>query len=208
MALSLRHLGLWAGCFALVAASACSSSSDSPVDGSVDSGADVDSGVDGSAGGGAVAGDVDNHCGAKIQETKQSSCHVPAPDGGVPAEEEAPVLYNASGDDDDCKYHLSFTSTAVSKNGDTYITVVVTSKSDGKPVTGANVDVEAFLTPIHPLDTSAATSVEAPPGTYKIGPLRFDASGKWTVRFHLFELCTDSTEDTPHGHAAFFFAVP
>jgi len=30
----------------------------------------------------------------------------------------------------------------------------------------------------------------------------------WTVRFHLFEECSDAPADSPHGHGAFFFTVP
>ena len=48
---------------------------------------------------------------------------------------------------------------------------------------------------------------------YKVGPIRFDAAGNapghyWTVRFHLYEECNDSPEDSPHGHAAFYVSVP
>ena len=50
-------------------------------------------------------------------------------------------------------------------------------------------------------------ATETSPGTYTYGPIRFDASGKWTVRFHLYEDCVDG-DTSPHGHAAFFVTVP
>jgi hypothetical protein len=39
------------------------------------------------------------------------------------------------------------------------------------------------------------------------GPLRFDRSGRWVVRFHFYEDCNDG-ESSPHGHIAFFVDVP
>ena len=60
----------------------------------------------------------------------------------------------------------------------------------------------------HPGDTARAVTTEQPPGNYTIGPVRFDASGTWTVRFHLNENCLDLTPDSPHGHAAFYLDVP
>lgn len=32
--------------------------------------------------------------------------------------------------------------------------------------------------------------------------------GRWMVRSHLYETCSDEPEDSPHGHAAFFVTVP
>jgi hypothetical protein len=45
-------------------------------------------------------------------------------------------------------------------------------------------------------------------GTYTLGPLRFDKKGKWTLRYHIRGDCVDLTEDSPHGHVAFFLDVP
>jgi hypothetical protein len=36
----------------------------------------------------------------------------------------------------------------------------------------------------------------------------FDQSGRWVVRFHYFETCSDVPEDSPHGHVAFYIDVP
>ncbi len=163
--------------------------------------------------GGAVSAAPDNHCAgdagaAIVQTTTQASCHpvdAAAPDG---AGAYGPTLDNASADDDDCKYHISWTSSPVCQNDGIVFTVVATSKSDGTPLTGANMDVEVFLDLTHPSPTPFVDSAEGPPGTYVTQPAKFDKSGKWTVRFHFFEECSDDLEDSPHGHAAFFVNVP
>jgi len=36
----------------------------------------------------------------------------------------------------------------------------------------------------------------------------FDKSGRWVVRFHFFESCSDVPDDSPHGHVAFYIDVP
>jgi hypothetical protein len=211
MTRSLKRFALAAGCAALMTTAACGSDSEPGADGGADADAATPDGgtaETGAGAGGPVAGAVDNHCGTKVQATSEASCKAPVPDGGVPIEEEAPPMYNASGDDDDCKYHLSFTTTPVAKNSDIFITAVVMRKSDSKPATDADVEVEGLVSPTHPIPNSDAKTVETSPGTYKIGPLRFDASGRWTVRFHLYETCNEAQEDSPHGHAGFYFDVP
>ena len=123
---------------------------------------------------------------------------------GVPAEE---VHDGTEADDDDCKYRVTWSSTAVEQRRDVAFTLTLVNKSDGKAVAGAVPSVEAYLTPTHPAPNPGPTATEGTPGTYKIQPLRFDAKGKWIVRFHFFGGCTDS-ETSPHGHAAFFVDVP
>lgn len=118
-----------------------------------------------------------------------------------------PTLYNAEGDDDDCKYHVTWTSTDVKENVGVTFDVNVIRRIDDQPATGADVAIEAFLTDIHPTPTNSIPSKESAGGNYRVGPLVFDAPGKWTVRFHFFEMCSDA-EDSPHGHAAFFINVP
>src|SRR5581483_4333661 len=78
--------------------------------------------------GGLVAGAKDSHC-AKAQPTSPVSCH-PQEDGGTsdggmePADGGAmdnsygPTLYNAEGDDDDCKYHVKWTASTICRNAD------------------------------------------------------------------------------------------
>jgi YtkA-like len=129
--------------------------------------------------------------------------------GGGGGSDFGETMYNSEGDDDDCKYHVAFTVSAVRKDEGATFTVTVTRLQDGKPATGAKkVDIEAFLTETHPAP-SVGEGKETGTGTgvYVMGPVKFDMSGKWTVRFHLFDDCADS-EDSPHGHAAFYINVP
>jgi hypothetical protein len=64
-----------------------------------------------------------------------------------------------------------------------------------------------FLTDTHPAQPPGEAT-EAAGGKYTVGPIKFDAPGNWTVRFHFYEECSDVPEDSPHGHAAFFVHVP
>ncbi|HEY4223388.1 MAG TPA: hypothetical protein VGO62_18650 [Myxococcota bacterium] len=116
------------------------------------------------------------------------------------------TMFNAEGDDDDCKYHVSFTASAITENTPTTFTVTATDLAGDKgPTTGANTRAEVFLDETHSI--SGGTTTEGPDGTYTITPVTFDKPGRWTVRFHFFENCVDS-DTSPHGHAAFFLDVP
>ena len=195
-----RGLGSFAAAFAALAsggvvAVACSSSSSCPTPGGPASGApdthcvDPDSGV------------------STATPTSQASCH---PDAGADAAPTSygPPLNGTTGDDDDCKYHVTWSATPICENEGVVFTFTATSAVDGTPVTGASVDAEIFLTPTHPAPTPFVTSTEGPPGTYTTQPARFDEPGQWTVRFHLFEACSDLLGDSPHGHVAFYLEVP
>jgi hypothetical protein len=144
----------------------------------------------------------------------------PQDDGGAPADDAGassddggassdygPTLPNATGYDDDCKYQLSWTSTPVAVNKDVTFTVTATRLSDGQPAHCAGISAEAFLDNTPAVPTRASSEMGAS-GKYAVGPLRFPLSGQWTVRFHLYEECSDSREDSPHGHAAFYVNVP
>ena len=165
----------------------------------------------------ASKGKAVDRCGAKQQATSQSACHVdagplPMPpatdaDGGA-APEFGETLYGMNGDDDDCKYHLSWTATPICENADVYFTVKVTTKIGDKPAKGADTMPDLSLGDAYPGDTAKSKTIEGPEGTYKIGPMRFGRPGKWTVRFHMYGDCGDSSEQSPHGHAAFFVDVP
>jgi hypothetical protein len=173
-------------------AAACSSGSSGPTGGPVDGGADA-------------------HCtladgGARIQPTDQASCSATLPDAG--ALDYGQTLFNAEGDDDDCKYHVRFSATPVRESSDVTFTVVATRRTDGSAATGANIDPEIFLDATHPAPNSGERVSESPPGTYRLGPIRFDAPGRWTVRFHLYETCDDEVATSPHGHIAFYVDVP
>jgi hypothetical protein len=165
--------------------------------------------------GGPVSGLADAHCaGVTPIAVNEASCH-PAvtPTDPLPPEEEAPVLYNAEGDDDDCKYHVSFTSTPVRLNEAATFDVTATLlASPGTPARGAGIDIESYLADnqFHVLSALPPNAAESPAGSghYKVTPVKFDASGRWVVRFHLYEDCSDLSEDSPHGHVAFYVDVP
>ncbi len=169
--------------------------------------------------GGAVVGALDVHCqgtgGPRVQPTSSSSCHPTLDMAGGQADmgassgsEYGETLYNDEGNDDDCKYRVKFTTTPVRKGSAVTFTATLTSLATNQPVTGAMTAPEVFLSDTHPAPNSGASTTESPPGTYVIGPVMFDAAGKWTMRFHFFEDCTDAVEDSPHGHVAFYVNVP
>jgi hypothetical protein len=158
-----------------------------------------------SSSGGPVEGPADSHCGKTVKATDPAVCMAM---GTAPEEEEHATLYNAEGDDDDCKYHVTWSADDIGENTDVTFTVTVTSKVDGKPVTGANPYAQVYLSNTHPAPETDAKTTEDPQGTYHIGPVRFDAAGDWTVRFHFFDECTEVDEATPHSHIAFFVRVP
>lgn len=172
----------------------------------------------GGTGGGPVSGTADAHCsGVASQATSQADCHLTsdagADDGG--GSDYGDTMYNAEGDDDDCKYHVKWSSTPIGENRDVTFTVTATTKTDGMPAgsgTGAGADAnvlaEVYLSDTHPAPNTDQVSDETSPGTYSVGPIRFDAPGRWTVRFHFYEACTDVADDSPHGHAAFYVDVP
>jgi hypothetical protein len=186
----------------------------------------------GGSGGGPVSGPADTHCmGVPSQPISQPDCHVTSlPDAGASdgggsggsgagggASEYGPTMYNSEADDDDCKYHVKWTSSPIAENRDVTFTVTATYKAAGTPnppacsgcpVEGAAILAEVYLSDTHPAPNTAQVTTESPAGTYAIGPIQFDAPGKWTVRFHLFEQCADILDDSPHGHAAFYVDVP
>jgi hypothetical protein len=168
--------------------------------------------------GGPVAGDPDDHCAAPdggliVQPTSAEACHPDAGEDDAGEDDDGASDFGPTHDgtlayDDDCKYQVSWKSTDVRAGDDVTFTVIATDLSTNAALTGANMYAEVFLNDTHPGDTARAVTTEKPPGNYTIGPVRFDASGTWTVRFHLFGDCADASEDSPHGHAAFFVDVP
>jgi hypothetical protein len=129
-------------------------------------------------------------------------------DAGVAVSDYGPTMYGSAGNDDDCKYYVSWISTPIKENVDTYFTVTALRLEDMQPATCATIIPDTSLTVSHPPSAPPKPSVELTPGVYKVGPIPFDAPGIWTVRFHLYEECGDSQDDSPHGHAAFFVQVP
>jgi hypothetical protein len=164
-----------------------------------------------SAVGGPVDGGLNGRCdlpdgGQLVQETSLAAC-TPV-DGGMAAAEYGETNYGTHASDDDCKYDVSFTVTPVSQGENATFVVRLASRTDGLAVSGASTRHEVYLNDTHPAPNSGATVTESPAGTYTIGPVRFDASGRWTARFHFFETCADDSEQSPHGHAAFYLDVP
>jgi hypothetical protein len=62
--------------------------------------------------------------------------------------------------------------------------------------------------PSHISPSFEITAPEKPAGSYAIGPIVFDRSGRWVVRFHFYETCSDVPPDSPHAHVAFYIDVP
>lgn len=118
------------------------------------------------------------------------------------------TMYNTEGDDDDCKYRVSWSSSPIQENTSVMFTVTARRLADGQPAKGANVGLTAFLTATHPTPSPSINNGELPGGMYNIGPVVFDAPGMWTVRFILYPTCSDMPADSPQGHAAFYVAVP
>jgi hypothetical protein len=163
------------------------------------------------AGGGPLPGPATDHCMGMTQTV--GMCMKAPEDGGADTdagpEMPAPTNVGTEADDDDCKYHVSFTNDCVQENG-TGTTFTVSLKSltmNMAAVPGANPYVEVFLNENHP-GGGNTQGTETSPGVYSIGPITFDQAGKWTVRFHFFGDCSDAFDDSPHAHAAFFINVP
>jgi hypothetical protein len=190
---------LWVACGLVALGAACSDD-----DGDADAGACV-------GGEGAVAGSADTHCAPS--DTQAIGACVSSAEAGEEEgeEEEHPILSGREADDDDCKYHVRFENTCVAVNAPVTFTLSLTRKIDGQPGTGTNPAYpEIFLADdmSHISPSNDITAREGPDGTYEIGPVIFDAPGRWVIRFHYFEDCSDIPADSPHGHAAFYIDVP
>lgn len=188
-------------------------------------------------------GPKDTHCalpdgGRTAQPTRASSC---TPDVGAPGPSDAttdtggggarcgygPTMFGMESDDDDCKYHVKWTSTPICEGTPGVLfTVIVTHKTDGSPLTGGNLGLEVFTTSSGDWDSAAFcdtmsthpsiptnspngywTLTEGQPGTYS-GYVAFDQAGQWTIRYHFKPDCLDVLPDSPHGHAAYHISVP
>ncbi|MDB4947037.1 MAG: hypothetical protein JWP97_6571 [Labilithrix sp.] len=164
----------------------------------------------------AVSGAADTHCGDRVVTVDPAACsadggHEHDEDAGEhdhgEADEHGVTLFGSEGEDDECKYHVSWTSSPVSVNADVRFMVHATHRATSQPVLGANPYTEIFLNDTHPAPNTDVKTVEGGAGNYAIGPVRFDQPGRWTVRFHFAATCADGDE-SPHGHAAFFVNVP
>jgi hypothetical protein len=256
MATWMRTIGTVAaaGGVALTACSSSSSGGSPPgddasaADGS-SSGASS-SGSSGSSGGDAAAcanpgeatpGPADMHCataaddgGALVQPVTPASCCIATPlpatctvdagdDGSCPY---GATMWGMEGDDDDCKYHVVWTSGPIcTGSAGVPFTIHVTNKTDGSPlVSDANTEVRAEVFTTTPGDAGDPSycddnSTHPAPGSefhftqsttmpgYWSTNVVFDQAGQWTVRFHIHEECLDVLDDSPHGHAAFYVTV-
>ena len=193
--------------------------------------------------GAVTPGTSPDHCSGKFQAVLAASCAIT--DAGIPSDDGndtksdagdagdagagddddgcdygAP-MFGMSGNDDDCKYIVTYAVDTPICEGTAGVQFTVTVKNaiDNTPVTDAmdGIEIEAFI----PTDQNAACSTTTHPspspttlteavagsGVYK-GPVVFDAPGEWTVRFHIHEECADTLDTSPHGHAAFHITVP
>lgn len=160
--------------------------------------------------GGPVTGPDDGHCSGPSVIVDPGVCSAPpvATDAGTSGAEYGDTLFNDQGDDDDCKYKVQWSATTICENADVTVQVKLTALSDGASVPGANPWADVFLgAPTHPAPLTQQSSHETAPGNYSIGPIRFDAKGQWTMRFHFFANSCDQPA-SPHGHAAFYVNVP
>jgi hypothetical protein len=171
-----------------------------------------------------TAGPKDAHCkasdgGLTVQDTSAAVCCVNGDAGDPEACPYEATMFGLEGDDDDCKYHVAWTSSPICEGASgVAVTVVATNLATGKPVVGAAVQPEVFTTSppseagcddmsSHLSPSTFEAFAEGPPGTYR-GRVVFDTPGQWTLRFHLFEDCYDVLPSSPHGHAAFHVTVP
>lgn len=152
----------------------------------------------------AGAGDVDHaHAGAG----GAGSDHEHEEGGEEPYE----VRYNDRAADDDCKYDASFSTSCLTLNAPVTLTLKLRQRTTGDLGQGASPDSpEIYLAnnPQHISPSLGITATEGPSGQYAIKGVVFDVPGRWVVRFHYFEECSDVSADSPHGHVAFYLDVP
>jgi hypothetical protein len=169
----------------------------------------------------AVPGVDDTHCieldggnGATMhQAVNAASCRSPNPSGTASSLDAGGAgayggtHYNTQAYDDDCKYLVRWQSTSTIVRKDVYFQVSASALTDNTAVSGAAPKIDAFLTDVHSMLPSDQSATESTPGTYVIGPIKFDAPGNWTVRFNFHPECDNGTPDSPRGFAAFYVAV-
>jgi len=126
-------------------------------------------------------------------------------------EEPYEVRYNDHAADDDCKYDTSFSTSCLEVNKPVTLTLKLRERATGDFGKGATPDSpEIYLAdnPQHISPSLGITATEGPSGQYAIKGVVFDVPGRWVVRFHYFEECSDVPADSPHGHVAYYLDVP
>jgi hypothetical protein len=170
------------------------------------------SGATCSSPGAPASGPADDHCngdsGPIVQETGKCVTDTGGTGDAGPEEETPGPWGGTMSADDDCKYDISYTYTPICENTDVTFTLTLKSRSTMKGATGADPELEVLDPDGIPAAEGSQKATETSDGVYKITPIRFNKKGKWTIRFHVFENCSDTPEDSPHGHAAFFINVP
>jgi hypothetical protein len=173
--------------------------------------------------GGPVTGAADDHCqeadggkiaqvtGACVTESLDAGSGV---DAGAPAGDDyGPTHFGSEAFDDDCKYRVSWTSSPICENNNVLFTITASKTVGGGPLTGSGPYIEYYKvesdgSPHFTANPPEQATTEKAGGVYDMGPLSFDESGQWLVRFHFYGECDDLPEDSPHGHAAFYVNVP
>jgi hypothetical protein len=162
-------------------------------------------------GGAGGAGSEGGAGGAGGDQHDEAGEHEDDPHEDEEHEDEHPVRSSNHAADDDCKYDVSFTNSCVEVNKPVTFMLTLSERASGNPAVGGKPsNPEVFLAdnPSHISPSQNIKAPESPAGTYAVGPILFDRSGRWVVRFHYFETCSDVEEDSPHGHVAFYIDVP
>ncbi len=125
-------------------------------------------------GGGPVAGAQDMHCyddgGAQFVAVDPAMCTIDAGDSSGGGGDFGDTMYNSSGNDDDCKYAVSFTiPTGVCDMGNTSFLVTLKDALSNQGIAGAsNVRPEVFKNDASntPVNTSTSTTTDMGGGVY------------------------------------------
>lgn len=155
------------------------------------------------AGGRLLHGDGEGHGGGMVNGCEYST-----------------TVKSTEADDDECKYHVSWTAGDLCQ-GDAGVEfqVTVVEKATGATVSIPNgLETEVYV-PADPAAACDSVGTHASPlanplvetaagsGVYT-GRIAFDRSGPWTMRFHIHEECLDELASSPHGHVAFRLTLP
>jgi hypothetical protein len=160
--------------------------------------------------GGPVDGPADGHCdGVDPVVVDPDACEATASapeETGSEADEYGDPQFGTSGPDDDCKYHLTWSASKVTRHGPVDFSLTLMDLADMADAVGAEPRIEAFLDETTPAESPGTTHDDGG-GKYTISGVTFGEKGRWTVRFHVYEDCVDG-ETSPHGHASFWLDVP
>jgi hypothetical protein len=233
---AVLHHGAGVTIGSLFVGAACTSSNNDALTTGTDGGVEAgDHAVDGGGGdaasatcnnpGGATEGVADTHCalsdgGSRVQTIDFPQCGADAgPDAGSRACPYGETAFGHEADDEDCKYHIKWTSDPVCNATldargyviGTQFTLTVTNRADNSPLSRAaklTVDASRTSPAGAGCDDSALPSFQlgATDGTYA-GNIEFDQAGQWTIRVQIDDNCVNLPA-SPYGHVAFRVTVP